>query len=77
MATDTMDRAVARAWLARWKEVERVTTEEALALTHEAKFRQLESLMRSAHLFVWPAATEEEDERVREVWMRLHAIERC
>lgn len=66
-----------RAWLARWEEVERVTTAEARALTAEEKLDQLQSLMQSADLFEWPAAMEQEDERVRALWMRLHNLQRC
>lgn len=77
MPPDTIDRDEARAWLARWKEVNAVTLAEDLALTPEEKLYELESLMESADLFDWPAAGEAEDERVRAIWMRLHALERC
>ena len=77
MASDTIDRDEARVWLARWKEVNAVTLAEDLALTPEEKLYELDSLMESAELFTWPAAGEDEDERVRAIWMRLHALERC
>lgn len=64
----------ARAWLARWKEIERVTLAEARALPLEAKFRQLETLRQSARHFIRPSSMNEEDERVRELWMRLYAL---
>jgi hypothetical protein len=66
-----------RAWLDRWKEVNRVTTEEARALTPKEKFRQLETLFEAADLFEWPASDEIRDQRVRDLWMRLHALTRC
>lgn len=65
-----------RTWLSRWDEVDRVTTEEARALSPEEKFRQLETLVESADLFEWPDETAE-DQRVRELWMRLHRLHRC
>jgi hypothetical protein len=64
----------ARAWMARWKEVDRATLAEARRLTPEAKLRQLDSLMQAASLFEWPSVMDREDERVRELWMRLHAL---
>jgi hypothetical protein len=70
----SMSAEEAHAWLARWKEVERFTLAEARALPLEAKFRQLETLMRSATLFSRPAVMDDEDERVRELWMRLYAL---
>jgi hypothetical protein len=71
-----MNRDEARAERARWKEVDDVIRAELTALSPEAKFRQLESLMQAAALFAWPDS-EKEDAEVREVWMRLYAIERC
>jgi hypothetical protein len=76
MARDTIDLNGAHAMQVRWDEVNRVTREEARALTPGAKLRQLESLMEAADLFAWPA-TDEEDARVRELWLRLYAHERC
>jgi hypothetical protein len=64
----------ARAWMARWQEVDRVSLAEAQRLTPEAKLRQLDSLMQAAGLFEWPPIMDREDERVRELWMRLHAL---
>jgi hypothetical protein len=79
MASDTIDRDDARTWLGRWKEVNAVTLAEDLALTPEEKLYELDSLMESADLFDWPASgqSESEDEQVRAIWMRLHALERC
>jgi hypothetical protein len=76
MESRTMDRDEARAALARWKEVDDVIATELAALTPESKLRQLESLMQSAALFSWPASAPE-DLRVLDVWLRLHALERC
>ena len=70
-----MDQDEARAWLARWEEVDRFTIEEARALTPEDKFRQLESLVESADLFEWPS-DDVDEQRVRDIWMRLHALAR-
>ena len=76
MSRNPSSRDELQAWLARWDEVNRVTTAEARARTFEAKFRQLETLMESADLFDWPDETAD-DERVRELWMRLHRLYRC
>ena len=72
-----MDRDEVRAWMARWEIVNQHTTEEVRALTPEAKFRQLEMLVASASLFPPAADDEEENQRVRELWMRLRAQARC
>ena len=69
-----MDRDEVRAWMARWEIVNQHTTEEVRALTPEQKFRELEMLVASAGLFPRTAADEEDDERVRELWVRLHAF---
>lgn len=69
-----LDAAAARAWMARWQEVGHATLAEARALTEEEKLDHLESFMLSADLFDWPEAMELEDERVRALWMRLHAL---
>lgn len=76
MLSDMMNRDEVRADLTRWKEVNEVIAAELAALSPEEKFRQFESLMQSASLFAWPDS-EKEDAEVREVWMRLFAIERC
>lgn len=76
MPRDTMNRDDARAERARWKEVDDVIRAELTAHSPEAKYRQLESLMHAAALFAWPAS-EKEDGDVRDIWMRLYAIERC
>jgi hypothetical protein len=39
--------------------------------TPEEKFRKLEMLVASAHLFPRTAADAEDDQRVRKHWMRL------
>ena len=62
-----------RAWIARWEIVNQHTIEEARALTPEQKFRKLEMLVASASLFPRTAADKEDEERVRELWMRLRA----
>lgn len=65
---------MARHWMdARWGEVTRVIADEARALSGEEKLRQLGSLMESAELFSWPAE-ERDDQRVRDLWRRLHAM---
>lgn len=72
-----MDRDEVRAWMARWEIVNQHTIEEVRALTPEQKFRQLETLVASASLFPPAADEEEEDQRVRDLWMRLRARYRC
>ena len=66
-----MDRDEVRAWMERWKIVNEYTNEEARALTPEEKFRKLEMLVASSTLFPPAADDEEEDQRVRDLWMRL------
>lgn len=69
-----MDRDEVRAWKARWEIVNQHTIEEARALTPEQRFRKLEMLYASASLFPRTAIDEEDDRRVRELWMRLHGL---
>ena len=76
MASETIDRDEARAWLARWKEVNAFTAAEDRAMTPEEKLRQLQSLMQSADLFDWTRPNAE-DEVARKLWMRLHELDRC
>ena len=67
-----MTREEARAWMERWKIVNEFTDAEARAKTPEERFEDLEMLFASSDLFP-PAADEEEElQRVRELWMRLH-----
>jgi hypothetical protein len=68
-----VDREEARAWMERWKIVNEFTMNEVRALTPEQKFEQLELLVASADLFPQPVDDEEENQRVRDLWMRLHA----
>lgn len=71
-----LDPAETRAWLSRWNEVEEVTLAELRRMTPEEKLAQLETLMRDAAMFDWSAA-DEEDARVRELWMRLRERYGC
>lgn len=59
-----------RAWAAGWKEVAAAEIAELRALPPEVKLRQLNALARSASLFDWSSA-DEEDDRVRELWITL------
>jgi hypothetical protein len=59
-----------RAWAERWKEVARAEVLELRQLPFAVKLRQLDALARSASLFDWPSS-DEEDERIREMWMTL------
>ena len=59
-----------QAWAERWKEVARAEIAELRRLPVEVKLRQLDALAQSASLFEWSAA-DEEDDRVREMWMTL------
>ncbi len=60
--------------MSRWVEVNRASVVELRSLTPAAKLRQLESLMASAGLFEQPCFVDPQDERVRQVWNRLHAL---
>lgn len=71
-----MDPDEVRAWMARWEIVNQRTIEEVRALTPEEKFRQLETLVASASLFPSAVDDEDEDRRVRDLWMRLRALSR-
>ena len=66
-----------RAWMARWETVNRRTIEEVRALTPAEKFRRLDLLMRSAYLFPPTAADEADEQRVRDLWMRLRRRMGC
>lgn len=68
----SMTREEARAWMERWKLVDERTDAEARAKTAEERFRELESLFASSSLFPPPADEEDETQRVRDIWMRLH-----
>jgi hypothetical protein len=68
-----MTRKEARAWMERWKIVNEFTDAEARAKTPEERFRDLEMLFASASLFPRPIDEEQETQRVRDLWMRLHA----
>jgi len=65
-----------RKWLARWDEVRDRIDEETRALPPEAKLRQVSGLRGAASLFESSAERERENQRVRELWIRLHAHER-
>ena len=66
----SMNRDEARAWLGRWKEVERAEIEELRRTPAEVKLRQLDALAQSASLFDW-SSDDRENERVRELWVTL------
>ena len=59
-----------RAWAERWKEVAQAEIEELRRVPYDVKLRQLDALARSASLFDW-SSCDEEDERVRELWIEL------
>lgn len=65
-----MNRDEARAWAARWKEVESAEIAELRQTPAEVKLRQLDALAQSAPLFDW-SVDDGENERVRELWMLL------
>jgi hypothetical protein len=65
-----MQKEDAKAWAERWQAVADAEIAELRALPFAVKLRQLDALARSASLFDWPSA-DEEDERVREMWMTL------
>jgi hypothetical protein len=69
---ELMDRDEARAWAARWKEVESAEIAELRRTPSDVKLRQLDALAQSAGLFDW-SSDDRENERVRELWMRLRA----
>lgn len=57
-------------WADGWKVVAQAEIAELCALSPEVKLRQLDALAESAPLFDWFAA-EDEDLRVRELWITL------
>jgi hypothetical protein len=57
----------------RWALVNARLREEAIGASFETKFTQLASLMASVDDFGWRQQLEEDDGRVRELWMRLRA----
>jgi hypothetical protein len=59
-----------QAWAGRWREVAQAEIAELRALPAEVKLRQIDALAQSASLFDW-ASEDEEDARVRELWMTL------
>lgn len=61
----------AQAWMRRWRIVNDAERRELQSMSSEAKLLQLERLMRTARLLNWKTSTEEEDEAVRQRWMRL------
>jgi hypothetical protein len=65
-----MRREEVQAWAQRWKEVARAEIAELRTVSAEVKLRQLDALSRSASLFDWTSA-DDDDERVRELWMTL------
>ena len=65
-----MNRDEARAWVARWKEVESAEIAELRRTPLDVKLRQLDALAQSASLFDW-SSDDRENDRVRELWMLL------
>jgi hypothetical protein len=59
-----------QAWAERWKIVAEAEIAELRRLPAEVKLRQLDALARSASLFEWTPA-DEDDDRIRERWMTL------
>jgi len=57
----------------RWELVNERQRMEARTSTTETKMLQLASLMASVDDFGWRASLAEEDERVRDLWMKLRA----
>ena len=58
---------------ARWKLVNERVRAESRGASDEKKLAQLESLMSSVDDFGWRSQLAAEDDRVRELWMRLRA----
>ena len=57
----------------RWEIVTERLRAEARAATYEKKLAQLASLMDSVDDFGWREKLAEDDDRVRELWMKLRA----
>ena len=71
-----MNRAEAKAWMARWEAVNEAELEELRSTPAAVKFQQLASLMLSALAMGWRMGTEEEDAEMRSRWARLRAAGR-
>jgi hypothetical protein len=57
----------------RWRLVNDRLRAEARTATHEEKLAQLESLIASIDDFSWREKLAEDDDRVRELWMKLRS----
>lgn len=70
MDTET-SKAEIRAWMERWRLVNEAERAELQSTPAAVKFRQLAKLMHTARVLNWKSSTEEEDEVVRQRWIRL------
>jgi hypothetical protein len=64
-------KAELRAWMDRWKLVNDYEREELRSTPVDVKFRQLATLMHSAHALGWKTSTQAEIDMVRDRWIRL------
>jgi hypothetical protein len=67
----TMTRAEAREFQDRWNRVNTAEREELRRMTLSDKLLQIAALMASVEPLGWQQALAEEDQQVRERWLRL------
>ncbi|MFO1456221.1 MAG: hypothetical protein U1F18_08240 [Steroidobacteraceae bacterium] len=72
--SDPISPADAKAYLARWSEVERADTALARAESIELRFRQLNALFEARHLFPADPRREQENNALRGRWQHLREI---
>lgn len=68
-----MSQSVELSTTKRWALVSERLRQESQAMPLETKFAQLAALMASVDDFKWREALGADDDRVREVWIRLRA----
>ena len=66
-----MTKQAARAFLARWKALNKIERRELRETPIDEKFRQLEALMQSATAFGWGGEDRAATEAVRSRWKLL------
>lgn len=73
---DQLTKDEARAFKARWEEVNAAECRELRRMSPTHKFRQLTSLMRWVNELGWSGILAEEEREVRERWNRLRRVYR-
>lgn len=69
-----VSKAQMRAWKERWQLVNDAEREELRAAPMDAKYRQLATMMHSAHVLGWHTSTDAEIAQVRDRWIRLKRV---